>query len=355
MVKFVLHSKSFHYMRLRSLLLFVIVFSFSCSSPAQKEDASTISQPTVIAFGSCAHEYEPVPAFDAIVADEPEIFIWLGDIVYGDTHDMSVLKQKYDKQKNKPEYQKLVESMPVIGVWDDHDFGINDGGRFYSQKDSSQQLFLDFIGAEEDDPRYQRQGLYSSYELMSNEKLIKIILLDTRYFRDTLDPDINTNQRYLPNPTGDILGEAQWDWLESELKNSQADFHIIGSGIQFAADQHFYEKWANFPASRVRMIELIEELKPKPLMFISGDRHIAEVSRMELDGYDFPVFDFTASGLTHTWGQYWQEENQYRVGELIVQKNYGLIKIAWAEGKPMVTFEVKGVQGEEYLKYTYNY
>ena len=268
---------------------------------------------------------------------------------------MAVLKNKYDIQKNKPEYQELVKSMPVIGVWDDHDYGINDGGKFYSQKDSSQLLFLEFIDAPEEDARYQRKGLYSSYELMSNEKLIKIILLDTRYFRDTLDPDTATSHRYLPNPTGDILGEAQWQWLENELKNSQADFHIIGSGVQFVPNEHFYEKWANFPASRSRMIKLIEQLKPKPLMFISGDRHIAEVSRMELDDYDYPIFDFTASGLTHTWSEYWEEENQYRVGELIVQKNFGLIKVAWQEGNPTVTFEVRGVQGDVHLQYTYSY
>ncbi|MFN3939545.1 MAG: alkaline phosphatase D family protein, partial [Chitinophagales bacterium] len=87
---------------------------------------------------------------------------------------------------------------------------------------------------------------------------------------------------YLPNTSGDILGEAQWQWLENELKNSTADVHIICTSIQIIPEQHRFEKWSNFPKARERMFALVQRYKPGQVVFISGDRHIAEVSAMSL-------------------------------------------------------------------------
>ena len=38
------------------------------------------------------------------------------------------------------------------------------------------------------------------------------VLLDDRYFQDSLYRD--KQLMYHPNPTGDVLGKAQWKWLE---------------------------------------------------------------------------------------------------------------------------------------------
>lgn len=310
---------------------------------------------TIIAFGSCAHEYEPLPVFNAIVKHNPDIFIWLGDIVYGDTHDMAVLKEKYDTQKAKPAYQKLLSNVRVIGVWDDHDYGVNDGGKNYPMKNESKELLLDFLDVSADDPVRERQGVYSSHEIESNGKIIKIILLDTRYFRDTLLPAEDRRARYKMNETGDILGEAQWSWLENVLRTSSADFTIIGSGIQVISEEQGYEKWANFPSAHRRLFNLIANIKPGPVMLISGDRHIAEISMIEIEGYDHPLYDFTSSGLTHSWAQATQEPNRHRVGDLITKKNFGLIKFRWDKGSPTVVFEIRGVEDEQFQKLEVSY
>lgn len=341
--------KKFSFIILLALILSCSKKTFS----GRSTDTSKIA--TTIAFGSCVHEYEDVPAFNAIVANKPDIFVWLGDMVYGDTEDMSVLKKKYDQLKGKPEYQKLINTMPVIGVWDDHDYGVNDGNKYYPKKDESKQLALDFLDAPKTDLRYDHDGLYSSYTLKSNKKRIKIILLDTRYFQDSLERDTKTRNKYLPNKTGDILGEKQWQWLEKELTDSKTDLYVIGSGIQFTDKDHYYEKWENFPSAKARMLKLLKKANPKPLLIISGDRHMAEISKMDVTGLSHPLIDFTASGLTHTWKKYWEQPNQYRVGDLIVKKNYGLLKIKWEGKTAIVSFEVRGVNGESYLEYTHKY
>jgi alkaline phosphatase D len=152
-------------------------------------------------------------------------------------------------------------------------------------------------------------------------------------------------RRYDPNPDGDILGEVQWDWLERELTKSDAAIHIIASSIQFVSNEHWFEKWGNFPKSRQRMLDLLAKVKPANTFFISGDRHIGEVSKMNVDGLPYSLYDFTSSGLTHTWDEPRDEPNGYRVGRLIVQKNFGLITINWNDKLPDLVVEIRGKDG----------
>ena len=308
-----------------------------------------------IAFGSCAHSYDTLNIFNAIHTEQPDLWVWLGDIVYGDTHDMNVLKEKYDKQKRKIEYQQVLNNSKVIGVWDDHDYGINDGGKFYSMKRESKELLLDFLDTDMLDPVRTRDGAYADYTLIAGNKKVKIILLDTRYFRDTLEADLETTARYLPNPTGDILGEEQWRWLEETLTNSDADLHIIGTGIQLIAEEQGYEKWANFPRSRQQLFNLLVESPSTPTLIISGDRHIAELSKIEIPDLGYPLYDFTASGLTHTWGMPWPEPNKFRVDSLIFSKNFGLINIDFSADSPIVALQVRNELNEILLQHTIEY
>jgi len=335
-------------MKIKYLILILAAIIISCNEKSKPKEVASepLTNEITIAFGSCAHSYDSLPIFDAVVSHNPAVWVWLGDIIYGDSHDMAVLKGKYDLQKEKPEYRKLMASSKIIGIWDDHDYGINDGGKNYSKKDESKELLLDFLDVSEDDPVRDHDGAYSEYDISVGDKLVKFILLDTRYFRDTLDPDFGSTARYLPNPEGDILGEQQWQWFEKILRDSKADFHVLGSGIQVIAEEQGYEKWANFPKSRERLFNLLSEINPKPLIIISGDRHIAEVSKIDLPGLSYPLYDFTASGLTHTWGMYWDEPNRYRVDSLIAAKNFGLIIVDWQGKNPLVTLEVRGEQNE---------
>lgn len=295
-----------------------------------------------IAFGSCSHEDDTLQLWDEIASQKPNLWIWMGDNIYGDTHDMAILKKKYDIQKARPDYQRLLRTCRVIGTWDDHDYGINDGGKFFSKKEQSKKIALDFLDVPANAKVRKHPGIYDSYVYGPKDKQVKVILLDTRTFRDTVILSDKPGHRYDPNPTGDILGNAQWKWLEKELKNSKADLNIIVSSIQFLADDHYYEKWGNFPTARKRMFDLLLKIKPHNTFFISGDRHIGEVSRTTVTGLPYALYDFTSSGLTHTWEDARDEKNSLRVGQLIIQKNYGLIRINWNDKLPNIEVEIRG-------------
>ncbi|AKD57407.1 alkaline phosphatase D family protein [Spirosoma radiotolerans] len=306
---------------------------------------------TKIAFGSCSDQKRPQPLWDDIVAQKPDVWIWLGDNIYGDSESMDTLRTKYAWQKANPVYQQLRQSTAIIGVWDDHDYGVNDGGKEYPRRKESQQLMLDFLDVPATNSSRTQEGAYSVHTYGPKGQRVKVILLDGRYFRDPLKKDGKAN---VPDPSGDILGKTQWTWLEQQLTKSDADVHIIGSGIQVLPEEHVYEKWANFPTARQRLLNLLAKTKPKGALFISGDRHMAEVSKIRVPGLSYDLFDITSSGLTHVSAPH-EEPNRYRVGPIVSELNYGLITIDWKATPLKATVRINGDEQATYLSQEINF
>ncbi len=271
-----------------------------------------------IAFGSCAKMKAEQTIWSAITDAEPQLWIWLGDNIYGDTANMEVMAAKYAARKSEPGYRKLRQACEVIGTWDDHDYGLNNGGKEFSAKADSQQAMLDFLDEPNDSPRRNQEGVYWSYTYGQGDRTVKAILLDARYHRD-----------HPKDPKSDILGDAQWNWLKQELRASKAAIHLIASSIQIIPEEHKYEKWANFPQARERLYTTIAESGAKGVIFLSGDRHIAEISKEQPEGLTYPLYEITSSSLTHSWTGFSGEPNQHRIGEVFFQNNFGFLEIDW--------------------------
>ena len=283
-------------------------------------------------FGSCNDQDNPQPLWEPILDNEPDAFIWGGDNIYADTPDMEKMKAMYDFQENVEAYQKLVNTAVMLGTWDDHDFGKNNAGKEWEKKAESQQLFLDFMNVPQGDIRRAREGVYYAQDLIADGNTIKVILLDTRYFRDPINESRG----------GSILGDAQWKWLEKELNNSTADYHIIMSSIQVLSMQHRFEKWANFPEEREHLLDLIASSGIKNPIIISGDRHISEFSKMDIEGLKAPLYDFTSSGMTHVYESFSGEANMYREGEVIFQLSFGVLNFDFENEE--VNMQMRGIE-----------
>ncbi len=341
---------------MRFILLIGVVCFLACKSQVDNnvsldtlimkkvDDSKELNR---IAFGSCNDEDEPQPIWKYVVENEADLWIWLGDMIYGDSDNPEVLERKYKQQLANKEYQKLLKNIPVIGIWDDHDYGENDGDKNYLIKKESKELMVDFLHVDKDHAVRKREGAYQSYTFGEKNRKVEILLLDARYFRDELERNILTGgQRYKKNESGDILGEAQWKWLESELLDSDAAIHIIGCGIQVIPTEHNYEKWANFPAAHQRLYDLLNRTQPNRAILLSGDRHLAEISSIELDSLDYPLYDITSSGMTHSYEKVEQrgEPNAYRVNDILSgQKNFAQLQIDWSVSPPNVTAEIRGL------------
>lgn len=336
------------------ILLGFIILLFACHS----YDAKNAIETTKIAFGSCGWEEHPLPIFDNIVSHDPDLFIFLGDNIYGDTKEMDTLRAKYQKLGNKPSYINLKNNIPIIATWDDHDYGWNDVGKEYEYKEESKDIFLDFFEEPLNSSRRGHPGIYHSYNYSIGEKILQVILLDGRTFRDPLEKgrgEMKDNWRYNfyrqdYSPTTDttktLLGEEQWIWLEEKLKE-KADLRIIGTGTQFGIEYNGYEAWANFPHEQDRMIQLIQSTQASGVLFISGDVHYSEISKLTTDYY--PLYDFTSSGLSSTWS--FATPNKNRIEGPIMDNHFGLITITH-EDDPSIIMETWDLNDNQRIEYS---
>ena len=300
-----------------------------------------------IAFGSCANQDRPQPILDTVLKHRPEVFVYLGDNIYGDTKDMKVLREKYAKLAAKPEFQRLKKGTQVVATWDDHDFGWNDIGRHYPFKKESKEIFLNFWEEPTNSARRSHEGIYTSYLFEGSGRRVQLILLDNRTFRDDLRTyrgEFHRDDRffypldYHPHETADstLLGAAQWEWLEAELRKP-ADVRIIGSGSQFGISFNGYEAWANFPHEQQRMLDLIKKTRANGVLFITGDVHYAEISELpNKNGY--PIYDITASGITSTW--HFATPNDNRIEGPVMENHFGLLSIDWSQPDPVIKMEI---------------
>ncbi len=305
----------------------------SCNKNEQQE--------TKIAFGSCGSQDEPLPIFDVINKHKPDMFLFLGDNIYGDTDIMDTLKAKYARLAAHKGFQNLKNSTPLYAIWDDHDFGRNDAGRHYPHKEEAKQIFLDFFGEAKDSPRRKHAGIYDAIYKKYGDKTLQIILLDNRTFRDNLLLFDNSKKKdkkyfydldYSPHTSKDstLLGKEQWLWLEKELQKP-ADIRLIASGSQFGIEFNGYEAWANFPAEQQRMLDLIKKTKANGVVFLSGDVHYAEISKLK-PACQYPIYDITASGLSSTW--LFATPNKNRIEGPVMDNHFGMLTINW-NAKPI--------------------
>jgi alkaline phosphatase D len=307
-----------------------------------------------VLFGSCIEQTRPVPALESARVFGPDLFVFLGDNVYADTANMETMRRRYERLARKPEYRELLSRCPVEATWDDHDYGANDAGADYAMREASEEVFLDFWNVPADDPRRGRPGVYAARLFGPPDRRVQLILLDTRYFRSPL---VRGGRRpgkgpYRPNeaPEATLLGEAQWRWLEEQLR-VPARLRIVATSIQFSASHHGWESWANFPLEQERFFGLVRRTGAKGILFISGDRHMAELSVLRRPGL-YPLYDLTSSGLNVGFPLSVPLENENRLEDAYLLPNFGLVLIDWGPegapaswGSPALTLEIRDKAG----------
>lgn len=286
-----------------------------------------------IAFGSCIQQNRAMTFWDTIATERPQVFMAIGDNVYGDTRwrgqaDLPTLRAAYARLAEREEFQRFRSRVPMLATWDDHDFGMNDAGGNFAFKSLAENLFERFWNSPAEVTR--RPGVYHSAIYGPEGRRVQVILLDTRFFRSELaslpyqDPPPPLGS-FIPStdPHATLLGKRQWDWLERELARP-ADVRLVVSSIQVLTEAHGFEKWANFPAERTRLLALLR--KAGNAVLLSGDRHQAGVYH----DADSGLWELTSSSLNLAFGSGRPEPDKLRQQGLFSEENYALIDFDWA-------------------------
>ncbi len=307
---------------------------------------------TQIAFGSCLNQNRPQPIWNSIISQNPDMFVFMGDNIYADTTKPHVMRNKYKQLADQPGFKKLKITIPIFATWDDHDYGQNDAGEENPIKEQAEQIFLDFFDVPTTSPVRGRPGVYDAHIFGHPEQSVQLILLDTRFFRGpaikikAATPDCpKFHYMQQRNPEVSLLGEAQWKWLAMQLRQP-AQIRIIVSSIQVIPDEHCWEKWSNFPLERQKLFDVIASTHATGIVFISGDRHLAEISRLEFDKIGYPLYEITSSGMnTKMRGEY--EQNRFRLSaDNYREHNFGMISIDWDNPTPKLILQINNKLGE---------
>lgn len=307
-----------------SLLLFLITLSNSAYSETYS-----------IAFGSCINQDLPQPIWSAIEKDNIDGFIFLGDNVYGDDTSGNLIKLRSAYSKQKLQFPSWLSKKDIFTIWDDHDYGENDGGGSYINKKESQDIFLDFWDIPQNDQRNHQEGIYYDKEIVVDGLKVHFIGLDTRYFRSEIKGKKLSYQNNIDEDAG-ILGMDQWNWLNKTISRD-ADLVIIMTSIQLLATNHRFEKWSLFPNDRKKMLDLINNLDATTIV-ISGDRHRAGIYKYG------DIFEVTSSSINVPSSRKSSSETDLLLmGDMYTSENYGFILIDGVQKK--VSIGLKDIKG----------
>ncbi|MEM7766004.1 MAG: alkaline phosphatase D family protein [Pseudomonadota bacterium] len=304
------------------------------------------SQPiTRILIGSCNNEERDSPTLARTAVEPADLFIMTGDNVYGDSDDtrgrvfnepdFEEHRESFVDLAASPEFQAVRASHPMMVAWDDHDYGANDAGADFPFKVYAEMIHETFWGLDDEDVG-SWPGTYYARSFGPEGQRTQIIMLDTRFFRGPL---VNTDQwnapgkqRYIPHTDPmqqDMLGAAQWTWLENQLREP-ADLRLIVSSIQISTtDGHGYEHWNNMPAERDRLFQLIDRTDAEGVVFVSGDRHTGFLYRLEDDLLPYPVHEVTASSLNMSFADESSETDRAQLGAGFAKTHFGAINMDW--------------------------
>tara|TARA_R110002073_G_scaffold27872_5_gene89185 strand:+ start:4917 stop:6008 length:1092 start_codon:yes stop_codon:yes gene_type:complete len=291
-----------------------------------------------VVFGSCSKPDLDQSIFDVAANTRGDVFMLIGDNVYAvdesDDPELQSLRDAYGLFAQSKPFQRLRQTMPLLVTWDDHDYGVNDGGGDWPRKAFSQQLYNYAWDVKPDDPRANREGVYYSRTVGPAERRVQFIVLDTRYFRSTLTrpEQALASGRYIQGMgDNEMLGAAQWRWLEAEL-SKPADLRIIATSIQMIATGHNWEAWHLMPDERQRFYDLLTRVKPNGVVLISGDRHAAAIYK-QTEGVPYPLWEVTSSSLNLPLSDITSdiviEPGEHRLDDPFYDANFGVIDIDW--------------------------
>lgn len=305
-----------------------------------------------LVFGSCNYVNEPEvdrpgkpygsnhKIFESIAAKNPDIMLWGGDNIYlreVDFDSKTGIYYRYQHSKKIKEIQPLLAKTQNFAIWDDHDFGPNDSDRSFYNKYITQQAFKDFWANKSygSNPN-QKEGTYSTF----NWSDAQFFLLDDRFFR-------SPNDRITGEKT--MLGKEQFEWLIDALTNSKANFKIIVLGGQILNTNADKENYGSYPEEKARLLQELSDNKIKGVVFLTGDRHFAELSVLKRVSY-YPIYDWTVSPLTSGIASEnaKKENNLLRVeGSTFFEHNFGTLEFLGSKAERQLKLTLFNVEGKE--------
>ena len=170
-----------------------------------------------IAFASCAKTGSANEVFDRIRENEPLFYMNMGDFHYQNisTNLRSRYRAAYDLVQGSPRQADLYRHVPLVYMWDDHDFGGNGSGKASRSHEAARLTYQERV------PHYPLAAgkgdvpIYHSFEVGR----VKFILTDLRSARDSV-----TNR---DDASKSMMGPEQKAWFKQELLSANGRYPLM--------------------------------------------------------------------------------------------------------------------------------
>lgn len=305
--------------------------------------------PTTIAFGSCTRQQEQ-PIFDVISQTQPDLFFFVGDNNYANTHYLDALRWHYRRFRGLPERARLVAETPIWATWDDHDFLANNSNGTCLGRDQALAAFQEAWA----NPSHGLPEAPGTF-FRSSWGAIDIFMLDCRMYRPDVGDGLNRCEPDPDPPALNVddgpLGPAQEAWLVDQLRGSEATFKLLACGSRFTPDGS-NDSWASFPAARDRLFAAIDEHDVDGVVLLSGDIHRSLFSSIPAPAY--PIPELVSSPLATNPGTCSTNDPTQRVcyddGNAFVE-----LQIDPVADDPTLTARILDASGQEQYSWTINH
>ena len=236
--------------------------------------------------------------------------------------------------------------MPQYAIWDDHDFGPNDGDKSFTLKETSRKVFMNYWA----NPSYGEEGKGIYTRITHND--CDFFLMDDRYFRS--NDDMKPLAYGKPNEHKQMWGPVQMEWLKNALLLSKAPFKFIVTCSQTLNPASPFDCLQDFPVEFEELMGFLSAEKISGVLFLTGDRHHSEVIRYERRE-KYTLYDITSSPLTSSVGKVFgkEKDNPARLNNTLVEaQNYSRISISGKTGERKLTVEFLGIKGEKLAEWS---
>lgn len=243
-----------------------------------------------LAFGSCTKEKGMNhQVFETIRKKNPLFFLHLGDLHYEDiaVDDPALFRAAFNQVFAAPKQARLYREIPLVYMWDDHDFGPNNSDTLAPGKESAALVYREYV------PHYPLPDEEAVYHAFSVGR-VRFIVTDVRSQRTPFPwPDDGHKT---------MLGEKQKRWFKKELLEAGKDHPLIVWVNPIPWIGNTPDGWSWYSRERKELADFIAENKIKGLCMLSGDAHMLAIddgtntNYAGTQGKGFPVMHASSFG-----------------------------------------------------------
>lgn len=253
-------------------------------------------------FGSCVMRqfpdfWTPIESFKQIAAKKPDLFLLIGDQIYGDLPiplGIDSYPAEWRDAKADPNYQLLANQVPVYQQYDDHEVFDNWDAGETGIFPEAMRLFDIYGNSHNPDPVAPDTRYYT---IQHGD--VAFFVLDTRRYRTPSVP-----ARGQPAPANrTMLGSRQLQHLFSWMDQvgNTAKWKFIVSTVPWTLNTEDDDSWFGYSVERKTILDGIVARNMSGTVLLSADSHWSAVFQVQKGIYEFvlsPLGAFSALGTS---------------------------------------------------------